>query len=399
MKNIGVILDSELYGDARVINECKILSNAGFNITVLCFNYGKFKQEEILHGFKVKRIRINHKLRNILFAFNNSIELYNIFWETQIKKFIIQYKIDALHVHDLYMSKAAHYATKNSLLKFTLDLHENYPAAVKGYKWMYQFPFKFLIRPKKWEKLERKYLSYPRQIIVLSETFRDDLLKKHSHLEKNQFKIYPNVPNLDEFRNYKIDTSIYPKDSDFILFYFGVISERRGIYTVINALKSIIKSYNNIKLLLIGPVDKIEKEKFFATINNPEIKNNITHYSWKDISLLPSYINISDICLSPIVKNDQHESGVANKVFQYMLFERPLIVSDCKPQAKIVEEEKCGLVFKSEDPQDLEEKISTLYNDESLRAKMGENGKKAVLERYNTDIVGKNLVNLYLEKD
>jgi len=110
-------------------------------------------------------------------------------------------------------------------------------------------------------------------------------------------------------------------------------------------------------LLLIGPVDKIEKEMFFEAISSPEIKNSIIHYEWKDISLLPSFISVSDICLSPIVKNDQHESGVANKIFQYMLFERPLIVSNCKPQSIIVEEEQCGVVFNSEDSVDLSEKI------------------------------------------
>lgn len=398
MKNIGVVLDSELYGDARVINECNILTQAGFNVSVLCFNYGKYQNVESLNGFKIYRISVHQKIRNILFAFNNSIELYNLFWKKHIKKFIEEHAIDVLHVHDLYMSKAAFYATKNTSIKFTLDLHENYPAAVKGYKWMYQFPFKLLIQPKKWEKLEKKYLSYPNQVIVLSETFRDDLLKKYSFLVKDQFKIYPNVPNLDEFKNYSVDPSVYDKNSDFILFYFGVISERRGIFTLIDALKILLNKNINIKLLLIGPVDKIEKSRFFETVSKPEIKESIIHYSWKDISLLPSFIEISDVCLSPIVKNDQHESGVANKVFQYMLFERPLIVSDCKPQAKIVIDENCGLVFKSGDSEDLSEKIVTLYNDKELRIKMGSNGKKAIVEKYNTQIVGKNLVNLYLDK-
>ena len=145
-------------------------------------------------------------------------------------------------------------------------------------------------------------------------------------------------------------------------------------------------------MLLIGPVDKIEKEMFFEAISSPEIKNSIIHYEWKDISLLPSFISVSDICLSPIVKNDQHESGVANKIFQYMLFERPLIVSNCKPQAIIVEEEQCGVVFNSEDSVDLSEKIIELYKNKELRIAMGKNGKKAVIEKYNTNVVGQHII-------
>ncbi len=393
--NIGVIVDNEFNHDARVRNECKILAQAGHDVTVLCFNFGKYKTFEKVGNINVYRISIKQKIRNIFFAFNNSIELYNIFWSNKIKKFIKKFNIDALHVHDLYMAKAAHYATKITNINFTLDLHENYPAAVKGYQWMYQFPFTYLIRPQKWERLEKKYLEYPNNIVVLSESFRNDLLLKYPFLNKKTFAVYPNVPDLEEFKNYKIDQSMYPKDSDFILFYFGVISQRRGVFTVIDALEKLIKEIPAIKLLLIGPADKAEKEKFLKTINTPKLKRHITWYPWKDIRLLPSYINISDICLSPIVKNDQHESGVANKVFQYMIFERPLIVSDCKPQTKIVNEEQCGLVFKSEDAGDLAQKIIILYQNKDMRIQMGENGKKAVEEKYNTKNFGKNLVNLY----
>ncbi len=392
---IGVVVDNEFNHDVRVRNECKILAGAGHEVTVLCFNFGQYKTFEKVDNINVYRINIKQKIRNILFAFNNSIELYNLFWSVNIKNFIQKHTIQALHVHDLYMAKAAHYATKNTTINFTLDLHENYPAAVKGYQWMYQFPFTYLIRPKKWERLEKKYLEYPKKIVVLSESFRDDLLLKHPLLREKAFVVYPNVPDLDEFKNYPIDQTIYPKNDDFILFYFGVISQRRGIFTVIEALKKIIKAVPSIKLLLIGPADKAEKEKFLKTINNPKLKKNITWYPWKDIRFLSSYIHSSDVCLSPIVKNDQHESGVANKVFQYMLFERPLIVSDCKPQAKIVTEEQCGLVFKSEDADDLAQKVITLYQNKEMRIKMGENGKKAVEATYNTKNFGKNLVNLY----
>jgi len=216
MKKIGVIIDSELYGDARVINECNILTNAGHKVLVLCFNYGAYNQWEEFNGFEVIRIKINQKLRNILFAFNNTIELYNLFWKYNIRRFIRKHQIDSLHVHDLYMSKAAYYGTKNTKISFTLDLHENYPAAVKGYKWMYQFPFKYLIRPKKWEKLEKQYLSYPNKIVVLSESFRDSLLERYKELKKDQFIIYPNVPDVNEFKKYEVNPNVYNKKDDLL---------------------------------------------------------------------------------------------------------------------------------------------------------------------------------------
>ncbi|MDV7395853.1 glycosyltransferase, partial [Arthrospira platensis SPKY1] len=142
----------------------------------------------------------------------------------------------------------------------------------------------------------------------------------------------------------------------------------------------------------IGPVDKSDRKKFHSIINEPFFKDRIRHYKWKDISLLPSYLHISDIAISPLIKNPQHESGIANKVFQYMLFETPTIVSDCKPQADLIKNENAGLVFKSDSVEDLAEKIIQLLQDRNLLDKMGLNGKNAVLEKYNTEITGNQLL-------
>jgi glycosyltransferase involved in cell wall biosynthesis len=78
-----------------------------------------------------------------------------------------------------------------------------------------------------------------------------------------------------------------------------------------------------------------------------------------------------------------------------MLFAKPVVVSNCRPQAKIVEEEKCGLVFESENPEDLASKIALLAGDNHLRNRMGLNGQKAVLEKYNTEKMGRRLISLY----
>jgi len=333
-----------------------------------------------------------------MFALINTIDLYSIFWAKHIRRFVNENSIEILHVHDLYMSKAAHNAIKNTDVKLVLDLHENYPIAVEGYKWMNKFPSNLIIRPNRWKTKEKKYLSYADRIVVLSEWFKEKLVFKYSFLNESHFAIYPNIPNIKEMLSFNIIDNIIDKNSsDFILFYFGGISKRRGIFLIFDSLKILIKTHPNIKFLLIGPIDKNEKAEFMSIIKGSELKNNIIFYEWKDIKLLPSYIKASDICLSPIEKNDQHESGIANKVYQYMLLERPVLVSDCKPQADLVSSENAGFVHKWDDKNDFINKVMALYNDNELRRKMGENGKQAIVDRYSSDIYGENILNAYKE--
>jgi glycosyltransferase involved in cell wall biosynthesis len=76
---------------------------------------------------------------------------------------------------------------------------------------------------------------------------------------------------------------------------------------------------------------------------------------------------------------------------------KPVIVSDCEMQKKIVEESNCGLVFPVGNPKMLAEAILTLYNDKKYARKLGENGRKAVFDRYHWGYDSKVLCNFYNE--
>jgi glycosyltransferase involved in cell wall biosynthesis len=121
------------------------------------------------------------------------------------------------------------------------------------------------------------------------------------------------------------------------------------------------------------------------------------HYiPWIESQEFPAYLGICDICLAPFHKNPQHESGVANKIFDYMLGGKPIIASNCKPQQNLIEKHECGLIF--ENLTEFHDAIIRLINDRQLREKMGENGRKAIMKDYHTGIVKENLISLYNKK-
>jgi glycosyltransferase involved in cell wall biosynthesis len=62
---------------------------------------------------------------------------------------------------------------------------------------------------------------------------------------------------------------------------------------------------------------------------------------------------------------------------------------------RIVREEGCGLVFESGNAEELAECVIRLHDDPDLRAEMGANGRRAVLEKYNWDAASKELVRMY----
>jgi glycosyltransferase involved in cell wall biosynthesis len=394
--NIGMILDNGFFGDVRVQNEVMALSKAGHEVFVLCFNFEDKKKFKKYFNSTIIYLRVPQLFKNkVKFISNSIFDFYSLFWAFHTVSFIKKYRIEVIHAHDLYMGRPVLLANKFFNLKTVIDLHENYPSAVISYSWAQSFLGKIFVSKERWLKREKKYLPKFSRIIVLSEDFKNELVGRIPELRLNNFILFPNYPDKDELLTYKVNTKIIEKNNDFIVFYFGGVAVRRGIFTLINALKKLIKTHKKIKLLIIGPVDKADTNLFYTQMNDSLIKENILYYEWKDISLFPSYLHISNVCVSPLIKNAQHESGIANKVFQYMLFGKPVIVSNCKPQQDVILKENSGLVFESENAEDLAEQILKLYNDESLCKKMGENGKRAVLAKYNLEKSSENLINNY----
>ena len=397
---IGMVVDNEFYGDPRVFNEAKALVQAGYRTKILCLNFGKHPPRETVQGIELVRAAMKRKTKQRLFALMNTLPLYHRFWKRQTLAFIRSEGIDVLHAHDLYMALSAGKAAREAGIPLVLDLHENYPAAVMGYNWAVRFPARLVVRPERWAKLEPHCLKLADRIVVLSAGFRDLLVKRYAFLRAGQFAVYPNVPDLKELLGYPVDPAILPEQGRFVMFYFGGIAERRGVFTCFEALRKLAGRYPQVLLLLIGPVDRADQKRFDGYMSDPLIRSHTRHYPWKDISSLPSYILASDVCLVPFRVSPQYESGVANKVFQYLLFGRPVIVSDCRPQVEVVERAKCGLVFESDNSDQLVECVTRLMDDPQAARDMGERGRKMVTEEFHTEVFKGNLIALYrsLEK-
>ena len=390
--NIGIILDNDLNNDARVIRQLEILKK-NHNIFVLCYGY-LGKSYKNIEGLRIERINIPIFFKNILFFLFNFFPLYEFLWSHKISKFIAKNSIKVIHCHDLYMSKCVYQANKKNkfICKVILDLHENYPEVIKTYNWTKGYLRKLIVRPNIWKKKEKEYLKYADKIIVLSDDFKNNLLRKYSFLQEKNIISYPNVIDFNRFNNFQIDKK-FKRSKLITLFYYGVVAERRGIFNALLSVEKIIKLGYNIKFLIIGPVDKADKSRFFHLINSNHLKKHIEYIPWIEIEKLPTYLYISYICIAPFLINKQHESGIANKIFQYMYGKKPIIASNCKPQAKIINNFKCGLIYNNKE--DLIQKIIFLINNPDLIKKMGQNGYNNLHKFYNNDNLSNDLLNFY----
>jgi glycosyltransferase involved in cell wall biosynthesis len=393
--NIGIVVDNELNNDKRVLREAQILKDNGHKVFALCFGFEGIDRKEIA-DITITRIYITRRLKNILFFFFNTFSLYERLWSSWVCRFIKDFNLDVIHAHDLYMAKCASDGIRKSAkkIKLILDLHENFSYQITTYNWTKGFLRNLLSRPDLWQKKEKQYLEYANRIVVLSDEFSHHLISKYPSLKKENFCSLPNVPDVEQMNSFRADQSIVPfKKKAPIMFYFGIVAERRGIFSSLSAFSELVKEGADVDFLIIGPVDKKDQPVFNRTIGSDELKGRIIYLPWIELSELPSYLEICDFCIAPFMKNPQHESGVANKIYDYMLGKKPVIASDCLPQQKLIEKYECGIIFRN--GTELKEAIKKLAGDKELAAKMGNNGYLAVVNELNTGKIKEDLLALY----
>ncbi|RYF84465.1 MAG: glycosyltransferase, partial [Chitinophagaceae bacterium] len=217
---------------------------------------------------------------------------------------------------------------------------------------------------------------------------------KDTGISRDKIIAVPNTITPEIYYAYPIQQALLKRfEGKFVVLYLGDTGLRRGTGLAVEALALLKESIPEIHLVLVGK----SKEDFILKnlAKKLGVTSGVSFEGWQDVSLFPSYTLAAQVCISPLVRNLHHDTTYANKIFQYMAMERPVVVSDCPPQVRVIEEEKCGLVHEAQDAQDLADKILYLYQNPGLRKEMGANGKRAVLEQYNWHQTSKDLLALY----
>jgi glycosyltransferase involved in cell wall biosynthesis len=170
--------------------------------------------------------------------------------------------------------------------------------------------------------------------------------------------------------------------------YVGGISEIRGIKEIIRVLgKS--ESYRLNLAGAFSPInlrEDIIKEKGWSFVNEYGVVNR---------TQIINILNKSKIGLVTLHPRDNYLDSLPIKMFEYMYAGIPVIASDFPLWKKIIQDNDCGKCVDPFNLDEIMESIDYLMKNSSIAEKMGKNGRKAVIEKYNWSVEEEKLVHLY----
>jgi glycosyltransferase involved in cell wall biosynthesis len=302
--------------------------------------------------------------------------------------------LKSLHTHaDIYHSHEPETFLLAILLKiFTrkkivYDAYEYYPDVIPLSKGLYKYFLIFITY-----LFEPLFCRFADGII----TADSEIAKRYNKFNKNVCTLY-NFPCLDIFKpqlNQKRASKKYKKQK--VIIYVGGLSEERGIFELIKAVHIISKIHPSVKLLLVGWFGTKDFEKKcveYIKSNNLErcvdFIGSVSHIE------IPAYIylaNIGVVLLHPIPK---FYKNIPTKQFEYMACNKPVIGSDLPPISKYVNDAKCGILVDPAKIDKIADAMLYLIKHPEEAKKMGENGRRAVIEKYNWGRMEEKLLKLY----
>ena len=389
-----MILDDVFPPDPRVENEAITLINSGYEVFLFCLSNSNQNTNETINGIKIRRYR-SCNLAYKLSALSYDLPFYKMIMKPKIRHFIKENAIDVLHIHDIRIAGAVFSSNKKHQLKIVLDLHDNIPDNMKFYPHLQKFPGKYIISPKKWKKKEKEFILKSDKIITVSPNFAKQILE-NNNLQPDKMVLVPNTVRQSFYKEAIYSEVIKKKYSNkFVVLYLGDTNIRRGLLTAIRASELLSKKIVNFKLVIVGrnTTDHI----LIQEVKRLHLESYVDFEGWKDVSLFPSYILASNVCISPLYRSIQHDVAYANKIFQYMSFGKPILVSNAIAQKEIVESIHSGLVHEEKNEEDFYSKVIELYQNKEKAEELGNNGKEFIEKKFSWEITSKALVKLYNE--
>jgi glycosyltransferase involved in cell wall biosynthesis len=159
-----------------------------------------------------------------------------------------------------------------------------------------------------------------------------------------------------------------------------------NVAVFIKAVPLVLKKVPNVKFILLGggPLEGELRE----LARGLGVYQNISFIGKTSSEKMPAYLASVDVCVDTVslyrfdalgnMMMARGESGIGQTTREAMACGTPSILSDM-PGVKMSELFR-GLMYKQIDHVDLAEKIAQLLGDEKLRARLGEESRKAVLE-------------------
>ncbi len=358
--------------DRRVWQEATTLHDSGYEVSIICpTGKGYEKRHEIIDGVHIFRHPLPTEAST---PFGYFLEYSAaLFWE-----FVLAWKVfvtkgfDVIHAcnppDDIFLIGGFFKLLFGK--KFVFDHHDINPELYWAKFGRKDFFYRMMLL---WERLTFKTADIS---IATNESYKKIAVERGG-MDPNRVFVVRSGPSLDRLMIVPPD-SLLKKGRRYLVGYVGVMGQQEGIDHLLRMVRYIVldKYRTDVQFILVGGGTAL------GNMQNYAVELGISEYVTftcrvPDRDLLTALCT-SDVCVNPDVANEMNDKSTMNKIMEYMALGKPIVQYDLTEGRFSAQE--ASLYARPNDEIDFAEKILLLLDDSALRKKIGEFGRRRVVE-------------------
>lgn len=365
------VISGYFRNDARVFHrQCKSLQKQNNEVVILSNDGGR---NEKLDGIEIFSCNVFLKKRIFVLLFAT----FQFFFSAKkINADIYQFHSPELIFLGLYFKLIGK--------KVIYDAHEDLPRHILEKEWLLWMPT-FL----------RKFISLAtEQYLFWALKKYDRVITPHHHVlelfKKNGIEctLVANFPIIKNKKNFLLDDYLIRKK---VICYTGTVysySNQEEILEAISDLKDV--RYKIVGFFDEAHLNSLSSHKAFNQLDFSE------RIPWERLSEFYEMTSVGIVVYDyKLNLGGNLGSYGSNKLFEYMEAGLPLVCTDYKLWKEIIDEYKCGIYVKPGNVSEIKNAISFLLENKELAYKYGQNGRRAVEEKFNWSLHQKEYLKIF----
>jgi glycosyltransferase involved in cell wall biosynthesis len=253
-------------------------------------------------------------------------------------------------------------------------------------------------------RLERRLAAISTRIVVISKSQEHDVVNVYRICEKDKITMIPVGIDLEKFNHHRQENRIRFRaqyllaDDEVAIGIVGRIVPIKNHLFFLHLAKEISRTTRlKARFFIVGdgPAQRKKLERYLKDhqidhtyFPENEVSATVTFTSWKtDTEVVMAGLDI--VALTSL------NEGTPVSLMEAQAAGKPVITSNAGASAEVMINLVSGYLAELGDPADFLSKLILLARDSSLRKKMGEEGRKFILSRYNLDLQVRAMHRLY----
>jgi len=362
------------------------LADAGYDVTVICPRGRGQLRRETINGVKIYRFHIptgGSKPIDYIVEFS-----YAAFVMTLLTLWVwIRHGLDVIHYYNppdvLFLAGILPKLAGKSIIYDLRDL------APELYRSKYERSIPVVHESLLW--LERLTCRQADHIIVVNESYRQIIMERDG-VPPQRVTIVRQGPDPNRIHPVEPDPELSER-AKTIFAYLGHMAKQDGVDHLLRALHHLDQrfGYSDWFCVLVGTAD--DQQGLQGLAAELGLGERIWFMGYQPSDRWVSILSAADICVEPAPANPLNEISTMNKLMDYMALGKPSVAYDLREHH--ITSGEAALYAQPNDEVDMARQFIRLINDHKLRIKLGEIGRRRVIEQLAWSYQKERLLALY----